>query len=130
MHSVLEKVIKSFPHTTIQPIVGQPTYKTLAKVHMKLTKNVASVHSYLENGKLSLLFLTISPAIYNTQSNIAPANTGLSPFIPQNLTAAHIADIRGHYDINSDLYTKYDMTYKALKSFLISGVDETNIQYL
>ena len=108
MPSALKKVIDSFPHPTIQPIVGQPTYETLAEVHLKLNTNAASVHSHLGNGKLSLLFLTVAPAIYNTQSNIVfvpPADPGPSPVIPQGLTTAHIADIRPQYNMDSDLYT-------------------------
>ena len=88
MPSALYKVIDSFPHPTIQPIVGQPTYETLAEVHLKFNTNAASVHSHLGNGQLGLLFLTIYPAIYNTQSNIVfvpPANPGPYPVIPQGL---------------------------------------------
>ena len=67
MPSNLYNVIDSFPHPTIQTIVGQPTNGTLAKVHLKLNTNTSSVHLHLGNGKIGLLFLTISPAIYNTQ---------------------------------------------------------------
>ena len=133
MPSALYKVIDSFPHPTIQPIVGQPTYETLTKVHLKLNTNAESVHSHLGNSKLGLLFLTIAPAIYNTQSNIffvPPANTGPYTVIPQGLTAAQIADTRRQYDVDSDLYTKYDMTGKALKSLLIAALDKTYIRFI
>ena len=111
MPSALDKVIDSFSHPTIQPILGQPTYETLAEVHLKLNTNTASVHSHLGNGQLGILFLTIAPTIYNTQSNIVfvpTANPGPYPFIPQGLTAAQIADIFR----------------------LISAVNETNIRSL
>ena len=91
MTSALNKVIESFPHPTIQPIVGQPTYKTLAEVHLKLNTNAASVHSHLVNGKLGILFLTIASTIYNNQSKILfvpSSNTGPSAVIPQGLTVA------------------------------------------
>ena len=61
MPSALDKVIESFTNPTIQPIVVQPTYKTLAAVHLKFNTNAASFQLHLGNGKLGLLFLTISP---------------------------------------------------------------------
>ena len=88
--------------------MGQLTYETLAEVHLKLNKNAASVHSHLGNGQLGLLFLTIAPAIYNTQSNIilvASSNPILSPVIPQGLTAVQIAYICRQYDADLALYT-------------------------
>ena len=133
MPSALNKVIKIFLHPTIQPIVGKPTHETLAEVHFKLNTDAVYVHLHLGNGQLGILFLTIAPAIYSPQSNIVfvpPANPIPSPVISQDLTAAQIADTCRKYDVDSALYTEYNMTDKALKSFLISGVDETNIQYL
>ena len=106
MPSALYKVIESFPCPTIQPIVGQPTYETLAEVHLRLNTNVASVHSHLGYGQLGLLFLTIAPPIYNTQSNIVfipPANPGPSPVIPQGLTAAQITNICRQYNVEPAL---------------------------
>ena len=66
MPSDLNKVINSFPHPTIQLILGQPTYETIAEVHLKLSTNVMSVHLHMRNGKLGLLFLTIATVVYNT----------------------------------------------------------------
>ena len=96
MPSALERIIESFPHPTLMPIVGQPTYETLAEVHLKLNTNAASIQSHLGNGQLGLLYLTVSPAVYNTQSAIAfipPANPGPTPTIPAGCTGAQIADI-------------------------------------
>ena len=133
MPSALDKVIDSFSHPTIQPTLGQLTYETLAEVHLKWNTNAASVHSRLGNGQLGLLFWTISPAIYNTQSNIVfvlLVNTCPSTVIPQVLKAAQIADILWQYDADTALYTDYDMTDKALKSLLVAAVDKTYIQSL
>ena len=108
MPSALYKVIEGFPRLTIHPIMGQLTYETLVEVHLKLKKNAASVHLHLGNGQLGLLFLTIAPAIYNTQSNIvlvASANPILSPVIPQGLMAVQIADICRQYDSDLALST-------------------------
>jgi hypothetical protein len=133
MPSTLDRIIESFPHPTILPIVGQPTYETLAEVHLKLNTNAASVQSHLGNGILGLLYLTVSPAVYNTQSAtafIAPINPGPSPTIPPLSTGPQIADIRSQHDVKNALYKEYDATDKALKSLLLSTVDETYVRSL
>jgi hypothetical protein len=133
MPSTLDRIIESFPHPTIMPIVGQPTYETLAEVHLKLNTNAASVQSHLGNGLLGLLYLTVSPAVYNTQSAVnftPPANPGPSPIIPANSTGPQIADIRRQHDIATALYKQYDATDKALKSLLIAAVDDTYVRSL
>ena len=63
MTSSLDKIIKSFPHPTILPIIGQQIYETLAEIHLKLNTNAASVYSHLGNGQLSLLYLTVLPYV-------------------------------------------------------------------
>jgi hypothetical protein len=133
MPSTLNRIIESFPHPTILAIVGQPTYETLAEVHLKLNTNAASVQSNLGNGLLGLLFLTVTLAVYNTQSAIAfipPANPGPAPIIPAHATGPQIADLCRHHDVTANLYKEYDLTDKALKSLLISAVDETYVRSL
>ena len=44
--------------------------------------------------------------------------------------SAQITDILWQYDVNSALYTEYDMKEKAFKYLLIATVDETYIQSL
>ena len=63
MLSALDKVVELFPHPTVQPIVGQPSYETIAELELKLNTNAASVHSNRGDGKLGLLFLTVKPAV-------------------------------------------------------------------
>jgi hypothetical protein len=133
MPSTMDKIVESFPHPTILPIVGQPTYETLAEVHLKLNTNAPSVQSHLRNGRLGLLFLTASPAVYNTQSAVIfvpPANPGPAPVIAAGLTGPQIADLCCQYNISAKLYHKYDATGKALKSLLIAAVDETYVRAL
>ena len=66
MSSTVKKIVKHFLLTTILPMVGEPDYKTIAKVHLKLNENSVSVQSNLGDGQLGLHFLTVSPALYNT----------------------------------------------------------------
>ena len=70
MATVINKIVDGFPFPTIPPIVGTPTYNTIAEVNLKLNPNAASVQSNLGCGTLGLLQLTVSPAVYNTFSSI------------------------------------------------------------
>jgi hypothetical protein len=133
MPSTLDRITESFPHPTIPPIVGQPTYETLSEVHLKLNTNAASVQSHLGNGQLGLLFLTVTPAVYNTQSAVVftpPTNPGANPIMPPGSTGAQIADLRRQHDIATDFYREYTATDKALKTLLIGAVDETFLRSL
>ena len=68
MSTAINKIVDGFPFPMIPPIVGTPTYNTIAEVNLKLNSNVASVQSNLGCGTLDLLQLTVSPAVYNTLS--------------------------------------------------------------
>ena len=129
----LNKIMDSFPHPKILPIVDQPTYETLDEIHLKLNTNAASVHSHIGNGQLSLLYLTVLPDVYNTQSAIAfvpPAKMGPSPTIPDGSTGPQIRSIRVQHDLDPKLYCEYNSTDNALKSLLIAAADETYIRSL
>jgi hypothetical protein len=133
MPSSPDKIVESFPHPTLMPIVGQPTYETLSEIHLKLNTNAASIQSHLGNGLLGLLFLTVTPAVYNTQSAVVftpPANPGPAVAIPQGSTGPQITDLRRQHDHAAALYKEYDATDKALKSLLLSAVDETYVRSL
>ena len=81
----IEKIMDSFPYLTITPIIGQPDYGSIIEIHLQLNTNTASVQSHLGNGALDLLFLTITPAVYNILSNvpfIAPNNPSIEIVIP------------------------------------------------
>ena len=80
-----EKIIETFPHPTITPIVGQPNYESIAELHLKINTNAASVHSNRGNGYLGHLYLTIKPAACNALSAtpfLPPLNPGPNPNIP------------------------------------------------
>ena len=96
MPSALEKIVESFPHPTVTPIVGQPSYETIAELQLKLSTNAASIYSHRGNGRLGLLFLTVKPAVYNTQSTetFAPPNKPWpKPHDPHRL---HWSENSGH----------------------------------
>ena len=79
MPIAIDKIVDGFPFPTVPPIVGTPTYNTIAEVNLKLISNSAFVQSNLGCGTLGLLQLTVSPAIYQTLSSIpfiVPVNPG------------------------------------------------------
>jgi hypothetical protein len=74
----------AFPHPSIPPILGIPSYATIAELHLKVNTNVASVYSSLGDGSHGLLTLTVSATVYNTLSAIPfvhPLNPGPQPVI-------------------------------------------------
>ena len=97
MSSSAEKIVENFPHPTIQPIVGQPTYESLAELHLKLNANAASVHSNRGNGQFGLIYLTLKGEVYATLSAVPfvpPDNPGQNPTVPAGSTVAQITEIR------------------------------------
>jgi len=133
MSAGIDSIVDNFLHTSIDPITGQPNYESLVEVHLKLNTNAASVHSHLGDERLGLLYLTVTPAVYNTQSNIPfmpPTNLGPIPMIPNNATAHQINEINRQFNRATALYKKYNDIDKAMKSLLISAIDDSYIRAL
>ena len=133
MPTTIDKIVDGFLFTTIPPIIGDPTYNTIAEVNLKLNSNSASVQSNLGCDTLGLFQLTVSPAVYNTLSAIpfiVPVNPVYVPIIPANSTGAQITELRHAFDTASALFNKYDRTDKALRKILLSTVDEMFIRSL
>ena len=127
MPTSIDKIVDIFPFPTIPPIVGTPTYITIAEVNLKLNSNSDSVKSNLGCGTLDLLQLTVSPAVYNTFSStpfIVPVNPVSVPIIPANFTGAQITELCYAFDTASSLFNEYYCTDKALRQILLSTVDE------
>ena len=60
----IERVVDSFPHPIINPIIRISTYQTLAEVKLKLNANTSSVNLEFVNGQLRLLSLTVIATVY------------------------------------------------------------------
>ena len=124
--SLIDKTVEGLPFQTIDSIVGAPNYKKIAKVHLKLNLNAASVHSNLINGTLGLLYQNLSPAVYSTLSAttfVVPVNPGAAPVIPTGSTAPQKFDLRYAFKAAEKIFTEYDCTDKALRQQLLSYVD-------
>ena len=109
MPSDHDVIIDGFPHPTIPPILGVPTYTTIAELQLKLNANAASVFSSLGDGAHGLLTLTVSPTIYDTLSATAfiqPTNPGPQPNIPLNATTAQISALTRAHNENPIAFGK------------------------
>ena len=126
--SSTEKIVESFPYSTITPIIGQPGYDSITVVYLQLNTNDASVQSHLGDGVLGLIYLTFTPAVYNTLSLVllvTPAKPGTDSIIPTGSTGPQIADIRLQFTNATKLYKNYNATNKALKQLFLGAVDDT-----
>jgi hypothetical protein len=122
----VETLVAGFPFPTVLPIVGEPTYESIATLHRDLNANAASIQSHLGNGQLGLLSLTVSPAVYATLSAtafVAPVNPGPTPVIPDGSTGAQISEHRYAFTAATDLFKEYDLADKAFKQLLLGAVD-------
>mgnify|MGYP002806862359 FL=1 len=125
--TAIDKLVDNFPHPNLPPIVGQPTYETLAQLHLKLNSNAASIHSNLGNGQLGLLQLTLSANVYNTLSAIpfiSPTNPGESVTIPRNSSDSEITELNCSHDKATALFRQYDAADKALKQQIVGAVED------
>ena len=133
MSSTVKKIVENFPFPTILPIIGEPNYDTIAKVHFKLSANSASVQSNLGDGNIGLLYLTVSPAVYNNlcvTDFIPPANPGATALITVRATAAVIANKRRAFANTTKLFKQYDSSNKALKKMLPGAVEKMFVRSL
>jgi hypothetical protein len=133
MPSLVDSIVEGFPFPTVNPIVGEPNYESIAALHQQLNANAASVQSHLGNGVLGLLYLTVSPAVYANLSAVPflpPVNPGPTPIIPDRSTVPTTSTIRARFIEETDVFKQYSTTDKALKQLLVGAVDEMFIRSL
>ena len=120
------KITANFPHKTLTPIVGMPTYETIKDLHDKLSENACMVHSNLGNGKLGYLGITVKPEVYNTLSNVAfvtPPNPGPTPVFPNDATGPQIANIRVIFAEEAQKFSTYMAVSSAIAALIVSAID-------
>ena len=123
-----EKIVETFPHKTIQPIVGQHTYETVAMLHLMLNANDVSVHSNRCNGQLRLLFFILAGAVCATLSTtpfVPPANLGQNPDMTLGAIGPQITELRIKHKEALDEFNTCINTDKYLKIQLIAAAYET-----
>ena len=127
MTSSTDNIVESFPYPTIPPIVSHPGYDTIAELHLQLNANAASVQSHLGDGTLGLLYLIVTPAVFDTinlDPFIPPANPGTEPTVSAGSTGQVISDVRLQFANATGLHKQYDATNKALKQLLHVAVND------
>ena len=96
MPAELYLILYAFPHHTIQKNCRKPSYGTITELHLKLNTNVVPVHSYIYNGSQGLIYLTLEPSVFNTESTfdfITPVNPVQHPTNPSVSTGHHITEL-------------------------------------
>ena len=127
MVASIDKILKAMPHSSIPPIIGHPTYSSIHEIHQFLISNAASIQSNLGCGTLGLIYLTLSPTVYDTLSAtllVPPPNPGTTVKIPSTATASQTSSIRQAHDEAQEIFKEYDNTNNALKNLLVGAVDD------
>jgi hypothetical protein len=120
------KITDNFPHKSIPPIVGQPSYETIKELHLKLNENAVKVHSNLGNGLLGYLGVTVTTAIFNTLSNtpfVIPPNPGVAPVFPADATGPQITNIRQEFREQFAAFKMYVDVCNAISALIIDAID-------
>ena len=127
MVASIDKILEAMTHSSIPPIIGQPTYSSIHEIHQYLSSNAASIQSNLGCGTLGLIYLTLSPTVYATLLDtlfVPPPNPGATAKIHSTTTASQTSSIRRAHDESQEIFKEYDNTNKALKKVLIGAVDD------
>ena len=129
----IERTKDSFPHPTIDTIVGQPSYETINPLHQKINANVASVVSHIVNGCLGLLYLTVTSVVFLTlcpADFVQPVNPGLSPEYPPGETQFQVHAVTALHDQATKDFKQYSVTDCALKQQLLGSIDDMFVNIL
>ena len=124
--SVIKKVLTNFPHPVLSAIEGEPTYETLAALHIELNDNADSIHSNGGGGVHGLLALTVSDTVYETHTGhvfLKPSNLGASVTIPPNSTGPVNAALTRAYNKEARVWQEYTSRDNALKQKLLAAVN-------
>ena len=117
--TTIERIKESLPHPTIEPIVEKSSYETIKPLPQKINTNAASIVTHLVNGRLDLLYLTVTPAVFTTLCKVLfvrPVNPGPSPVIPPGATQFQIQTDTSLYNQSTKDFKQYNATGRALKT--------------
>ena len=127
MPASVDRIVDGFPHPTINPVLGMPTFATIADTNLQLNANAASVHSNLGNGQLGLLSLTVTLVLYQNLAAtvfISPTNPGPTPIIPTGATGPQIAWLEEEHTEATRSWKEYLAINKTLKQQLLGAFDD------
>ena len=125
--TVDDVVLGAFPHPTLPPIQGRPTYDSLVELRRLLRANAASIPCLLGGGAHGYTALTLSPARYYTLTghnfNI-PANPGVHPVIPVNATQHQITQANRQHKADVKEFQTYTAVQGALKKQILAAIED------
>ena len=127
MPDTVEMIVDTFPHPTITPMQGIPSFVSIRQIQVELNANASSIHSNLGP------FLTVLPTTYVTLSDVSlviPENPGPLPVIPAQMSASAAADTRTEYTELNRIFNQYIAIDLALKSQIIKSVDDLYMKAL
>ena len=123
-----------FPHPTLTPIAGKPTYAALTKMRAELYANARAIDSNAGGGAHGHLAVIMSDADYlalgNTVAFDPPVSPGDAPQIAPNASQATIS--RDTYQYNRDLaeYRRYLQVQQSLRQQLLGAVQHSFLREL
>eukprot|EP00957_Ditylum_brightwellii_P070479 5354775-Ditylum_brightwellii.AAC.1 len=124
----VEDITKVFPKTFIPEVPGEPDCKSLYEVHCLLMKNAALIEIMLRGGLHSHLGLVFTPGQYLqlTGNAFVPLSNPRPSLIMPNpfMTAADAETVRQNHRVQLASYHKFLNTDKALKTQLLSAVND------
>ena len=115
----------SFPHETLTPIVGKPTFATIQALKKQLISNAVSVHSQRGNGALGHAVIVLGQVAYDAIAGpgnnwVQPPNPGPTPNIPNPATQHQIIAIQSQWERDTREWEAYTTTEKALKRLVLA----------
>ena len=129
----VDKLVKSFKKTTIQPIYGKPMYATIHSFCKLLNKKAASISTNLRCGTLRHLCHALSPTVYATPLTtlvVPPPNPGAAPFIPVGTTRPEEASLQCSHDAATVVFNTFQNVDHALRQQLMGAVEDNLVRFL
>ena len=128
-----ESIVAMFPHPTIPPVLGMPTYESIFEVHTKLKENAAIVPSTLGGGAHGHLGLLLGPATYLALTGDEfdfPDDPGATPTIPHGTTLANTNRIIREHTTLLKTFQECIRTDNALKQQIQDAFDPVYLRGL
>lgn len=122
-----------FPHPTLTPITGTPTYKSLQLFKKQLYANARAIHSTLGGGNDGHLALVMPNADYLARTGVAfvpPAHPGGLPIHAAGATGPQITEANRQYDHVLTMHTTYTTVQSELKKQILTAVNSRYLSVL
>ena len=119
-----ENIKNPFPYPMLEPIIGQPNYKTLTRLATQLNANATSVQANVY--PMELLGLTVSQKTYQALTGVhwvLPGDLGRILVIQDRATSAQIAAVTNVHKQTLQTYETTLQCDKILKTPLLEAVE-------